>query len=395
MLRRYGLAAMTSYDVILGGLVLIASTHFVSISVLLVRRYTYRPAAPKQRPPVTILRPVAGIENYTEETLASAFGVRYPDFEIVFCVQDPADPVIGLIGRLIESHPNVPSRVLVGDDPISDNPKLNNLIKGWRAARHEWIAMADSNLLLPPTYLDDLLSCWSDKVGLVSSPPIGTHPDGIAGELECAFLNTYHARWQLAADALGIGFAHGKTMLFRRDIVDQAGGITALASTTAEDTAATLLVRAAGLHVRLTRMPFPQPLGRRTLAEMWRRQLRWAQLRRGGVTLIFWAEPLSFACLGLTGTAFAILSWGLSSSLIPALVVLWYGAEAVLARSYRWPLSITSPVFWIARDLLLPVLWCAAWASRGYEWHGHRVDMPLNKNGNPAHLKDPVGHDDR
>jgi ceramide glucosyltransferase len=370
---------MTSCDLILGGLLLVVSAHFVSIGVLLVRRYVRLPAPPKQRPPVSILRPVAGIENYTEETLASAFKVDFPDFEIIFCVEDRADPVIELIGRLMESHPNVPSRLLVGDDPISNNPKLNNLIKGWRAARYDWIVMADSNVLMPQMYLDDLLSCWTDGVGLVSSPPIGTCPEGIGGELECAFLNTYQARWQLVADAFGVGFAHGKTMLFRRNIVDQAGGIAALGSATAEDTAATHLVRAAGLRVRLTRTPFPQPLGRRTLAQVWRRQLRWSQLRRGDVGLIFWAEPLSFASLILTGAAFEISARGLSSAVFPALIVSWYGAEAILAGSYRWPLSMVSPVFWIARDLLLPVLWLAALASRGYEWHGHRVDMPLTK----------------
>jgi ceramide glucosyltransferase len=193
-----------------------------------------------------------------------------------FCVQDPADPVIALIERLMDSHRNIPSRLLVGDDPISSNPKLNNLIKGWKAARYDWVVMADSNALMPPAYLDDLMSCWTDDVGLVSSPPIGIHPEGIGGQLECAFLNTYQARWQLAADALGIGFAHGKTMLLRRDIVDRAGGIAALASAMAEDTAATRLVRAAGLRVRLTRMPFPQLLGRRTMAQVLRRQLRWS-----------------------------------------------------------------------------------------------------------------------
>src|SRR3990172_5673180 len=121
--------AMTLHAVILGGLILVASVHFVSIGVLLARPHLRRPAVAKPRPPVTILRPATGIENYTEETLASAFALDYPDFEIVFCVQDPADPVVALIGRLMDSHPNVPSRLLLGDDRISNNPKLNNLVK--------------------------------------------------------------------------------------------------------------------------------------------------------------------------------------------------------------------------------------------------------------------------
>jgi ceramide glucosyltransferase len=105
------------------------------------------------------------------------------------------------------------------------------------------------------------------------------------------------------------------------------------------------------------------------------RQLRWSQLRRNNVVLVFLAEPLSFAAVALPGTIFAMWSWGLPSFLFAALVLLWYGAEAILARSYQWPLSFVSPLMWIMRDLLLPVLWIAAWMARGYEWHGHRVAM--------------------
>jgi ceramide glucosyltransferase len=69
-------------------------------------------------------------------------------------------------------------------------------------------------------------------------------------------------------------------MLFRRDIVESAGGIRALASEAAEDAASTKLVRKSGLRVRLVDRPFPQPLGYRAAAEVWRRQIRWARLRR-------------------------------------------------------------------------------------------------------------------
>ena len=75
---------------------------------------------------------------------------------------DPRDPVVPVIERLIAQHPNVPSRILTGDDRISNNPKLNNLVKGWRAARHELIVMTDSNVLMPRDYLDRL---WQKALG--------------------------------------------------------------------------------------------------------------------------------------------------------------------------------------------------------------------------------------
>ena len=58
-------------------------------------------------------------------------------------------------------------------------------------------------------------------------------------EIECAFLNTYQARWQYLVDSLGWGFAQGKTMLWRRADLDAVGGISALAREVAEDAAAT------------------------------------------------------------------------------------------------------------------------------------------------------------
>jgi len=93
---------------------------------------------------------------------------------------------------------------------ISANPKLNNCFKGWNAAAHDWIVLADSNVLMPPDYLTRLWNAWRhDDTGLVCSPPSGSQPDGFWAGVECAFLNTYEARWQYGADTLGLGFAQG------------------------------------------------------------------------------------------------------------------------------------------------------------------------------------------
>ena len=80
--------------------------------------------------------------------LASTFALAYPHYEAIFCVASPADPVIPLVERLIAAHPAIPARLLVGDDRVCSNPKLNNLVKGWKSARYGWIIMADSNVLM-------------------------------------------------------------------------------------------------------------------------------------------------------------------------------------------------------------------------------------------------------
>ena len=122
---------------------------------------------------------------------------------------------------LLTRNPRIPARLLIGDDRVSANPKLNNVVKGWRAARHKWIIIADSNVLMPKDYIFRLLARWREDTGIVCSPPIGSDPKNFAAELECAFLNTFEARWQYAGERAGFGFAQGKTMFWRRDVMER------------------------------------------------------------------------------------------------------------------------------------------------------------------------------
>jgi ceramide glucosyltransferase len=101
--------------------------------------------------------------------------------------------------------------LLIGSHAISENPKLNNVCKGWRAAAYDWIVMADSNVLMPRDYVERMLAAWRADTGLVSSPPVGCRPDGFWAELECAFLNTYQVRWQYAS---GPALAQGMRRTF-------------------------------------------------------------------------------------------------------------------------------------------------------------------------------------
>ena len=128
-----------------------------------------------------------------------------------------------LVEAAIAAHPDVAARLLVGDDPISSNPKLNNMVKGWREAAHEHIAFIDSNVLVPPDFVRRLAASWRDDTGCVAAPPAGTSPAGFGGHLECAFLNTFEARWQYAVDTLGNGFAQGKTLFYRKADLDRTG----------------------------------------------------------------------------------------------------------------------------------------------------------------------------
>ena len=356
----------------------VTAFHVASIAVAIgrFRRPPRLAALSSQLPPVSLVRPLCGIDNYAADTLSSTFALDYPRYEILFCVASAKDPVVPLVERLIADHAGVQARLLIGDERISTNPKLNNVLKGWAAAAHDWIILADSNVLMPPNYIQRLFASWRDDTGLVASPPVGCRPDGFWAELECAFLNTYQARWQYAADTAGSGFAQGKTMLWRRADLDRVGGIAALAREVAEDAAATKIVRGAGLKVRLVDRPFAQPLGRRTAAEVWNRQLRWARLRRASFLLYFLPEIFSGGVLPIIGVA--IVAHGLGAPVFLSAVLfgaLWYGGEMLLAAAAGWPVSVLSPLCGLTRDVLLPALFISALHGNDFTWRGHEMQV--------------------
>jgi ceramide glucosyltransferase len=327
-------------------------------------------------PPISVLRPVRGLDPNDELTLRSGFALAYERFEMILCCEDADDPVVPVIRRLMAEHPHVDAKLLVGRDALSSNPKLNNLIKGWRAARYAWVVMADSNVLMPPDYLQRLLGGWRADTGLLCAPPIGCMPVGFWAEVECAFLNTYQARWQYAADTVGLGFAQGKTMLWRRADLERAGGIRALGAEIAEDAAATKVVRGAGKRVRLVDRAFGQPLGSRSAGQIWSRQVRWAKLRRATFPVYFLPEILSGAAAPLAAAIYAAEAFDVTSlGAAVALAAVWYGCEAMLAHAAGWHLSALSPLAWVARDVMLPALWVQAWLGNSFSWRGNDMHV--------------------
>jgi ceramide glucosyltransferase len=340
----------------------------------LKRRHVIAP--PAGAPAVSIIVPSRGVEAFTQKTLQRAFSLDWPCYELIFCVAHGEDPVVRLIDAAITRHPNVPARLLIGDDRISANPKLNNCVKGWQAARHDWVILADSNVLMPKDYVQHLMAAWRPDTGLVCSTPIGSRPDGFWAEIECAFLNTLQARWQYAGEALGLGFAQGKSMLWNKPMLDANGGIQALAAEIAEDAAATKLVNSLGLNVNLVASPFEQPLGLRSFAEIWSRQTRWARLRRVTFPLFFAPEILTGVAMPLLLALVAAASAGVSlPSTALCVLAIAYLPECLLAAAKGWYLSPRSVTAMIVRDFMLPAIWARAWFGGAVEWRGNAMTI--------------------
>jgi ceramide glucosyltransferase len=357
------------------------AAHLLAVGLFLIRlgRARVAPCGVIGKPFVTLLRPVCGLDPLEEETLRSSFLQDYPDYEIIFCAPLPDDPVIPLLRRLMAEYPRVSARLLVGLDPVSGNPKLNNVWKGWKAAASDWICMTDSNLLLPRDYLSTVVAAWGPCTGLVSSPPIGIRPQGLGGYLECAFLNGNQAVLQGAADRLGMGFAQGKTLFFHRPVLERAGGLRILGTTMAEDAAATRTIRALGLVVTLTPQPFAQPIGRRTLSQVWARQLRWSRVRRDAFPGLFALEILNGGVVPIASAGLAVTLAGLPPLTTLAYAAMWYLSEIVLTWRAGWPLGRLALVLPVLRDLMMPVIWIATYARRGFDWRGTTL-APLKNN---------------
>lgn len=359
-------------------------SHFASVAVTIARSRPRAQAlpAPNGAPKVAVLRPVCGVDTFDEATLRSTFTLDYPNLDLIFCCDRANDPAVALVQRLIAAYPHRRARLLIGRDPLTCNPKLNNLLKSWKHVSADWVIMADSNVDMPPDYVQRLLAGWGAETGVLCSPPIGDRATGFWGDVECAFLNTYQARWQYTADTFGFGFAQGKTMLFRRRDLAQAGGLVALGAEVAEDAAATKLIREQGHVAQLVDAPFRQPLGRRAARQVWDRQARWARLRRMTFPQLFMPELLTTGLVPIASSAVLADNLGLPAWFLAGLVaVLWYGAEAALALSAGWQFSWRSPLAAIVRDLLIPCLWVQAWLSNSFSWRGNeiRADQPATQ----------------
>jgi ceramide glucosyltransferase len=331
--------------------------------------------------PVSIVRPLKGIENFSYETLSSLFCLDYPSYEIIFCVQSESDPIIPIVEGFIAAYPRRNAKLLIGDNRVSINPKLNNCVKGWEASQSEYIILSDSNVLAPPDYIQTMLDAFCDDTALTISMPIGSRPDSFWAIVECAILNTFQARWQYGADAIGIGFAQGKNMMWRREVLDRVGGIRALGSEVAEDAAATKIVRSQNMRIRLVDMPFQQPLGVRSFNEVYSRHARWARLRRATFPWHYAPEFMNGSFVAVLSGAYAAYANEVDPIAISLSVLfILYAGEILLAKRCGFYLGPLMPVALFVRDLILPIMFIDGLIIDNFVWHGEEMSVKEENN---------------
>jgi ceramide glucosyltransferase len=344
-----------------------------------VRRLLRRaaPAAPaSDLPAASILKPIRGVDAGAAESLATFLGQDHPRAEVLFGVDDPADPAVAVIERLRREHPGVPTRLVVAA-PGGPNRKASLLDALAREARHDVLVAADADMRVAPDYLRRVLTALAAPgVGLVTCPYRGEAPASVAARLEALHVGvTFLPSMAVAAELLRLPFAMGATIAVRRAELDAIGGFGAVAGHLADDYELGARIAALGRRVVVSPVVLATVLGPARLRDVWQREVRWSRCARVsrpagqlGYGLTF-TTPLALALLALAGGGGA--GW---VALGGALALRWAVAAAV-ARETGDRASLAALPLLPVRDVLSAAVWAVGLVGRRVVWRGEVFDV--------------------
>lgn len=338
-----------------------------------------RAAAPARtdRPPVSVVIPVAQSEVELEEALASAYAQDYGDFEVLITGADTDSAALDVARRVSQRHPDVPTRLLLGNPRTTLNPKMSNVEPALAAAAYDLVLVKDSNVRLPPGYLETMVRSLSPGVGLVCAVTVGVRPESFSADVECAMTNAHAAPWLLGGSLVDLDIGFGKAMLFDRRDLQRAGALAVMASTFGDDHALAKALRRIGLRTVFAPGVVHRVMAGRTLREVWDRQFRWMLIRRRESPLTFLVEPFTSATGATVAAALAGSGMGLPwKALALATFGLWLAGDALIVAAKRWGWSWRFPFACLCREALLLGLWLRAWTGRSVVWAGGRFDAP-------------------
>jgi ceramide glucosyltransferase len=322
-------------------------------------------------PPLSALVPVKTLHSEFEAAQNSLFAQDYPGLEVIISATESDSPAIRAAQKIRSEYPQVGSRMLQSHCDRAASPKLNTLWPAICEARNDVILTKDSNLLLEPNELADLVCHLGPDTGLVSTIPIAIDPQSLPAWIEASIINCYHARVLMLGDAAGMGFGLGKVMLFRRSDLMRAGGLESLAWALGEDMALARIMVSLGLRTVLAPRVSHQPLGPRRFSDFWQRQLRWMIVWRVQLPAAFVGDIVASALPTAVAGAFAARLFGFGAATVAVCTLAaWFVLEAILCAAKGWPLSLWSLPAFLVREILTPLLWLRAWTTRDVTWAG-------------------------
>src|SRR5512147_671974 len=189
-----------------------------------LRRGRRVPEDAGERPPVSILKPLCGVDDELEANLASFAALEYPAYEVVLGVRSSRDPAFAMARAAVRRWPDRMRLVLQRYDE-GRNPKVNQLVGLSRAARHQILVVSDSNVRVGPGYLTEIARELADpRVGLVTNPVVGTGERRLGSILENLHLAGSVGPGIVAAHWLRRDIVVGKSMALRKEDLARLGG---------------------------------------------------------------------------------------------------------------------------------------------------------------------------
>ena len=328
--------------------------------------------------PVSIIKPIKGLDAGIRQNLQSFCTQNYPVFQIVFALQSPDDPCLPVLRQLLADYPGHDMTIVIGPALHGANGKVSNLINAFPAVKHDIIVIADSDVTVDTDYLANIAAHFSDpEVGLVTSLYRGTNVHSTPAAIEALGFTVEMMPNVIVAERLeGIRFALGASMAVRRKALGAIGGFEVLADYLADDYQLGALIHAAGWKVVLSAAFVACAMQKERFADMFARQLRWCRTMRV-------SRPWGYCASGIThplpalAAAFALTGCTLTACAAAVLLYLFRGAiltffsrslvrDGLLPR-YLWLLPF--------RDAIATAAWAGAFIGNRVRWRGEMFTL--------------------
>jgi ceramide glucosyltransferase len=344
------------------------------------RRQLHSVPADAHLPPVSVLKPVHGLEAQLSVNIESFFRQDYPDYEILFAADEADDPALEVVREVCARYPHIPTRILVTGTPWP-NPVVYAFHCMADAASHEILVTTDSDVEVGPRYLREIVPPMLDpRVGMVTCVYRGKNAGGFFSGLTAIGMSVEMTAGVLVANLLeGMKFGLGPSTVVRKDSLASIGGYTALRDYIAYDFAIGNLIAKAGYRVVLSGHIIDHVVNQKSFRHMWQNQLRWAQTTRYsrpwghlGSGLVF-AMPyglIGFFAAGFLGhwkIGAMLLGIALLNRLAEAWLVGWTVVRDPEIRRTTWLYPL--------RDLLGFAVWFASYLKLRYVWRDSRFEL--------------------
>ena len=358
---------------------LVAGSGVYCVLVLLAVR-SYRRVAPRpvaDIPPLSILKPLAGLDEGLEDNLRSFFEQRYgASFELLMAVRTDADPAVAVVRRLQSEYPHIPSHLLLVGEPPWANAKCWSLHCMMQAAHHDVLVMSDSDIRVSPGFLQRIGEEFAadPKLGVSSCLYRAVAGTSLPSRLEAIGMNTEFLSGVLVARMLeGVRFALGPTASARRQAIEDAGGWPELAEFLAEDFVLGNRAAEHGWTVILSSAQVQHRIGSQDWAQNSRHRLRWFRSTRrsrpaGYVGQVF-TNPLPLVLLAWAAEP---TWWPLYFAVLTARAVAAVAAAGLVLGDTT---TLRRPWLVAAQDLLSFVFWVAGFFGNTVRWRGRTFEV--------------------